>query len=127
MQGYFVLTKDADDDESKKLKSALAQSKLVNLKCTRTFNRVTDGQYQKAATSAVAHIRNRTEEQRAKRKEYHAREDVKTRTKEYNRLPEVKEKKRQERLRKKKLLERIPKELIEQVYKEEEEAKKSSE
>lgn len=126
MQGYFVITKDADDDESKKLKAELAASKFVNLKCTRTFNRVTQGEYQKSVTSAISHIRNRTEEQRAKRKEYHEREDVKKRTREYNRLPEVKEKKRQERLRKKKLLALVPKEIVEQVYKEEE-AKKTSE
>ena len=126
MQGYFVITKDADDEESKKLKAELAASKFVNLKCTRTFNRVTQGEYQKSVTSAISHIRNRTEEQRAKRKEYHEREDVKKRTREYNRLPEVKEKKRQERLRKKKLLALVPKEIIEQVYKEEE-SKKTSE
>lgn len=125
MEGYFVITKDADDETSQQVKTLLAQSKLVNLKCTRTFNRVTKAEYAPSVTSARNKIRNDRDEQRQKRKEYQSRDDVKKRTKEYNRLPEVKERKRQERLRKKKILSLVPKEIIEKVYKEESAENKS--
>ena len=119
MQGYFVVTKDADDEESKKLKATLEASQFVNLQCTRTFNRLTHNEFKKQASSAVTHLRNKQDESKEKRKAYHQREDVKKRTKEYNKLPEVKERKRLERQRKKKLLALVPKEAIVQVYKEE--------
>lgn len=119
MQGYFVITHDADDEESKKVKAVLEASKFVNLQCTRTFNRLTHNEFKRQASSAVSQLRNRQPEVKEKRKEYHQREDIKKRTKEYNMKPEVKERKRQERLRKKKLLSLVPKEAIAQVYKEE--------
>ena len=95
------------------------------MKCTRTFNRVTKDEFAPSVTSARNKIRNDRDEQRQKRKEYQSRADVKKRTKEYNRLPEVKERKRQERLRKKKILSLVPKEIIEKVYKEESAENKS--
>lgn len=119
MQGYFVITKDAEDEESKKVKAALDAANFVNLQCTRTFNRLTHNEFKKQASSAVSQLRNRQQEAKEKRKEYHQREDIKKRTREYNLKPEVKERKRQERLRKKKLLALVPKEAIAQVYKEE--------
>lgn len=117
MQGYFVITKDSEDDESSNLKKLLNASKLVNLQCTRTFNRVTGGIYKKSAASAVTHLRNEKEELRAKRKAYHEKPEVKERIREYNQRPEVKERKRLERLRRKKLLSLVPKEILEKVYK----------
>lgn len=125
MEGYFVVTKDSDDEQSTQVKALLKQSKLVDLKCTRTFNRVTKGEYGDSVSSARSKIRNARDEQRQKRKEYHEREDVKKRTKEYNRLPEVKERKRLERIRKKKILSMVPREIIEKVYKEESAENKS--
>lgn len=118
MEGYFVITKDAEDEDSKKIKETLNASKFVNLHCTRTFNRLTNGEFKKQANSAVTHLRNRQEEARERRKQYNSRDDIKKRIKEYNMRPEVKEKKRQERLRKRKILSLVPREVIEKVYKE---------
>lgn len=117
MEGYFVITKEADDENSSNLKKLLDASKLVNLQSTRTFNRITGGVYKKATSSAVTHIRNSQEEIRAKRKAYHEKPEVKERIKLYNQKPEVKERKRQERIRRQKLLSMVPKEIIEKVYK----------
>lgn len=119
LKGYYVITSDADDDESRSLKEKLNASNLVNLRCTRTFNRVTGGVYKKATASAVTHIRNAQDELKQKRKDYHERPEVKERVKLYNQKPEVKERKRLERERKKKLLSLIPVEIVEKVYKEE--------
>jgi hypothetical protein len=118
MEGYWVIIKDSDDEESKKLKAILKESKLVDLQCTRTFNRITNNEFKKQAGSAVTQIRNRQEEKVKKRKEYQARPDVKQRSKEYNQQPEVKERKRQDRVRKQKLLSLVPKEIVAKVYKE---------
>lgn len=118
MEGYFVITKEGDDETSSNLKKLLDASKLVNLQSTRTFNRITAGVYKKASSSAVTHIRNSQEEVKAKRKAYHERPEVKERIKLYNQKPEVKERKRQERVRRQKLLSMVPKDIIEKVYKE---------
>ena len=117
--GYFVITKDPNNEKSKELKDTLSASGLVNLVCTRTFNRVTGGVYKKSTTSAVTHLRNTQEEAKAKRKAYHERPEVKERIKLYNQKPEVKERKKQERARRQKILSLVPKEIIEKVYKEE--------
>ena len=119
MEGYFVVTKDSDDETSVNLKKLLGASKLVNLQSTPTFNRITGGVYKKSTASAVAHLRNDQEEVRAKRKAYHEKPEVKERIKLYNQKPEVKERKRQERIRRQKLLSMVPREIIEKVYKEE--------
>lgn len=120
MLGYFVITKDASDEQSEQLKKALQASGLVNLQCTRTFNRVTEHAYEKPVVSAITRIRNNQEEQRRKRKEYHSRPEVKQRMKEYNQDPKVKERKRLDRQRRQKLLSLVPKEAIAQLYKAEE-------
>lgn len=119
LEGYFVITKDPNNEKSKELKDTLSASGLVNLVCTRTFNRVTGGVYKKATASAVTQLRNNQEEARAKRKAYHERPDVKERIKLYNQKPEVKERKRQERARRQKIMSLVPKEILEKVYKEE--------
>lgn len=126
MQGYYVVTQESNDAESKSLLDLLAKSGLINVKHTRAFNRLTDGVYKTATTSAVNSLRNRKEEQRQRRKEYNSRPEVKERMKEYNQLPETKERKRRERERKKKLLKKIPREVILEVLKEEQ-AEKTTE
>lgn len=119
MEGYFVITKDSETEESKRIREFLKNTKLVDLQCTRAFNRVTGGVYKKSAESAVTHLRNNQEEARKRRKEYHSKPEIKQKMKEYNQRPEVKEKKRKDRLRKQKLLASLPPEIIAKAYKDE--------
>lgn len=123
MQGYYVIVKDADDETSIAVKQALAKSPLVNLKSTRSFNALTGGEFKQATQSASNTIRNRQEEKREKRKAYNSKPEVKERLQEYNKRPEVRERKRQNRELRQKLLKRIPKEVVMQVLKEDEQLK----
>lgn len=123
LEGYYVIVKDADDDASLTLKQALARSMLINLKNTRSFNALTNGEFKKATQSAATTIRNNQEEKRAKRKEYNSKPEVRERLREYNRRPEVKERKRKDREMRQKLLKKIPKEVVMQVLKEDEQLK----
>lgn len=120
LSGFYVITQDAADEQAQQVKQTLAKSGLINLKNTRAFNKLTDGQFKSSVTSAVTSLRNRQEEKQARRKEYNSRPDVKQRMREYNQLPEVKERKRKERELKRKLLKKIPREVVLQVLKEEE-------
>lgn len=120
MEGYFVITKDSEDEQSKQLKDALKKSTLVNLHCSRTFNRITKDTYKSQVSSAITHLRNGRPDNKEKRKEYHSRPEVRERIKDYNSRPDVKERKRLERERRKKLLSLVPAEVITKVYKEEE-------
>lgn len=122
LSGFYVITQDALDEGALALKRTLAQSGLINLQSTRSFNKLTDGEYKSSVASAVTSLRNRQEEKRAQRKQYNARPDVKQRMKEYNQSPEVKERKRKERELKRKMLKKIPREVVLQVLKEEEAA-----
>lgn len=122
LAGFYVITQDAADEAAQVLKRTLAQSGLINLQNTRSFNKLTDDAYKSSVSSAVTALRNRKDEKRARRKEYNARPDVKQRMKEYNQTPEVKERKRKDRELKRKMLKKIPREVVLQVLKEEEAA-----
>ncbi len=129
LSGFYVITQDTNDDSAHQVKQTLLKSGLINLQSTRAFNKLTDGQFKDSVTSAVTSIRNRQEEKKRQRKEYNSRPDVKQRMREYNQSPEVKERKRLDRERKRKMLKKIPREVVLQVLKEEElsKAEKSSE
>lgn len=120
LEGYYVIVKDSDDETSVAIKQALARSSLVNLKNTRSFNALTGGEFKHATQSASNTIRNRQEEKKAQRKAYNSKPEVKERLKEYNKLPEVRERKRKNRELRQKLLKRVPKEVVMQVLKEDE-------
>lgn len=122
LTGFYVITQDAADEAAQSLKQTLAKSGLINLKNTRSFNKLTDGQFKSSVTSAVTSLRNRQEEKREQRKAYNSRPDVKQRMREYNQSPEVKERKRKDRELKRKMLKKIPREVVLQVLKEEEAA-----
>lgn len=129
LTGFYVITQDAADEAAQQVKQTLLKSGLINLQSTRSFNKITDGQFKTSVTSAVTTLRNRQEEKREQRKQYNARPDVKQRMREYNQSPEVKERKRKDRELKRKMLKKIPREVVLQVLKEEEisKAEKSSE
>jgi ribosomal protein L20 len=129
LSGFYVITQDAVDEAAQQVKQTLLKSGLINLQSTRAFNKITDGQFKPSVTSAVTALRNRQEEKREQRKQYNARPDVKQRMREYNQSPEVKERKRKDRELKRKMLKKIPREVVLQVLKEEEisKAEKSSE
>lgn len=120
MEGYFVIVKDANDESSLNLKQLLSKSLMVNLKNTRSFNSLTENQFKNSVQSATGTIRNRTEENKEKRKKYNSNPQVKERLKEYNQRPEVKERKRKNRELKQKILKNTPKEIIVQILKEDE-------
>ena len=122
LSGFYVITQDATDEQAQALKQSLVKSGLINLQSTRAFNKLTDGQFKSSVASAVTSIRNRQEEKREQRKQYNSRPDVKQRMREYNQSPEVKERKRKDRELKRKMLKKIPREVVLQVLKEEEAA-----
>ena len=120
MEGYYVVVKDANDETSSSLKQLLAKSLMVNLKNTRSFNAFTENQFKRDVQSATGTIRNRTDENKEKRRKYNSNPLVKERLREYNQRPEVKERKRKNRELKQKILKNTPKEVIVQILKEDE-------
>ena len=96
MEGYFVVTKQPDENNKSELEllTALRKTGLIDLHTTRSFNGVTKGVYKSAAKSAITRIRNKDPQAQAKRKAYYALPTTKQRLLEQSRTPEAKERKR---------------------------------
>lgn len=122
MQGYYVLvTPPAEDSvDEVNLVALMRKSKLVDLKSTRTFNKITEGHFHSATQSAVNKIRNSKDEQQKKRQEYYKRPEVIKHRKEYYTEPRVKERKKEARKLASKMLKLTPKEIKLKVMKEHE-------
>lgn len=124
IKGYYVISNEESSAEfgeaDQRLLLLLRESKLVNVKNTRAFNKMTGNQYAKPVESAVAHNRNSNIEKKEKRKEYYNRPEVNQRLKAYYKTPEVKERKRLARIRQRKLMSLIPKDILDKALKDEE-------
>lgn len=124
LEGYFVILKPPVNDEEKTLVELLtSQTGLVDLKCTRTFNTVTNDEFKLPVGTAKNSLRGKRGEVKAKKKEYYAKPEVKQRIKEYNKTPKVKAKKKAARQRKSRILKMVPKEILIKAMKEEQERK----